>query len=49
MGDHYRRWVRILDEGGLEEEFNRFILSDNEISVLVKLGVISSEKRLCLQ
>ncbi len=42
MGDHYRRWVRILDEGGLEEEFKRFILSDNEIEVLKKLGVIQA-------
>ena len=40
MGDHYRRWVRILDEGGLKEEFERFILADNEIEVLEKLGVL---------
>jgi hypothetical protein len=42
MGDHYRRWVRILDEGGLEEEFKRFILSNGEIKVLEKLGVLES-------
>jgi hypothetical protein len=40
MGDHYRRWVRILDEGGLEEEFKRFILANSEIAVLEKLGVL---------
>jgi len=46
MGDHYRRWVRILDEGGLEEEFKRFILANNEIEVLKKLGVIEFSSKL---
>ena len=48
MGDHYRRWVRILDEGGLEEEFKRFILVDNEIDVLIKLGVLKRSKVVSL-
>ena len=46
MGDHYRRWVRILDEGVLEEEFKRFILSDGEIKVLKKLGIIDFSSKL---
>ena len=46
MGDHYRRWVRILDEGVLEEEFKRFILSDGEIKVLKKLGIIEFSSKL---
>lgn len=41
MGDHYRRWVRIYNEGLLEEEFKRFILSNTEVEVLKKLGVLS--------
>lgn len=44
MGDHYRRWVRILNEGGLREEFNRFILNQQEIEVLLKLGVLEHKK-----
>lgn len=31
MGDHYRRWVRIYEEGGLYDEFKRFILSQEEL------------------
>jgi hypothetical protein len=48
MGDHYRRWVRILDEGGLEDEFKRFILADNEIQVLEKLGVLNTKFKINL-
>ncbi len=44
MGDHYRRWVRIYNEGGLEEEFQRFILSEEEIQVLLKLGILDRFK-----
>jgi hypothetical protein len=46
MGDHYRRWVKILDEGGLEEEFKRFILADDEIKVLKKLSIIEFSSKL---
>ena len=31
MGDHYRRWVRIYEEGGLYEEFKRFILTPPQL------------------
>jgi hypothetical protein len=48
MGDHYRRWVRILDDGGLEDEFKRFILADNEIQVLEKLGVLNTKFKINL-
>lgn len=44
MGDHYRRWVRLLDEGKLEEEFQRFILSEQESEVLLKLGVLAQKR-----
>jgi len=39
MGDHYRRWVRLLEEGKLEEEFQRFVLSENDIATTQKLGI----------
>ncbi len=46
MGDHYRRWVRILNEGRLQEEFDRFILSQQEIDTLLKLGILEHKKLL---
>ncbi|MDO6564789.1 glycosyltransferase family 2 protein [Amphritea sp. 1_MG-2023] len=44
MGDHYRRWVRMLNEGTLEDEFKRFILNQQEIDTLLKLGVLEHKK-----
>lgn len=46
MGDHYRRWVRLLDEGKLKEEFRRFVLDSDELLVLAKLGVIDNKQPL---
>ena len=40
MGDHYRRWVRMLDQGKLEEEFNRFVMTEKDAEVLIRFGVI---------
>ena len=40
MGNHYRRWVRMLDEGQLEKEFGRFVMSEKDINVLTRFGVI---------
>lgn len=40
MGDHYRRWVRMLDQGKLEEEFSRFVMTDKDAEVLTRFGVI---------
>ena len=40
MGDHYFRWVKILEAGKLEEEFNRFVFSDKDIDVLSRFGVV---------
>lgn len=44
MGDHYRRWVQIYNEGNLKKEFDRFILNKQEIDVLLKLGVLETKK-----
>jgi len=32
MGDHYRRWVSLYEKGALEDEFERFILSTQDLS-----------------
>lgn len=46
MGDHYRRWVKLLDEGVLEQEFSKFILSDSDIKVTDRLGITQFAKPL---
>jgi hypothetical protein len=47
MGPHYRRWVKLLDEGKLEEEFyNNLVFKQNEIEVLKKFGVVIEDKRM---
>ncbi|NPA11419.1 MAG: glycosyltransferase family 2 protein [Epsilonproteobacteria bacterium] len=47
MGPHYRRWVKLLNEGRLEEEFyNNLVFKQNEIEVLKKYGVIVNEKAM---
>lgn len=40
MGDHYRRWVRQFEQGKLDEEFSRFVMTDRDIEVLTRFGVI---------
>ncbi|WP_455217823.1 glycosyltransferase family 2 protein [Kaarinaea lacus] len=40
MGDHYRRWVRQYEQGKLEEEFSRFVMTDQDVEVLTRFGVI---------
>ena len=46
MGDHYRRWVKLLDEGKLEQEFNKFILTDSDIAVTDRLGITQNARPL---
>lgn len=46
MGDHYRRWVKLLDEGILEQEFSKFILSESDIKVTNRLGITQFAKPL---
>jgi glycosyltransferase involved in cell wall biosynthesis len=46
MGDHYRRWVKLLDEGRLEQEFRKFILTDSDIQVTNRLGITQYAKPL---
>ncbi len=48
MGPHYKRWVKLLDEGKLEEEFyNNLIFKNEEIKVLEKYGIVVKDK-FCL-
>lgn len=39
MGDHYRRWVRLYQEGRLEEEFQRFVLNREQLATFVEYRV----------
>jgi len=47
MGPHYKRWVKLLNEGKLEEEFyNNLVFKKDEMKVLEKYGIITKEKVL---
>ncbi len=47
MGPHYRRWVKLLEEGKLEEEFyNNLVFKPQELKVLEKFGIIVKEKAM---
>ncbi len=48
MGPHYKRWVKLLNEGKLEEEFyNNLVFKDEEIKILEKYGIVVKDK-FCL-
>ncbi len=41
MGPHYKRWVKLLNEGKLQEEFfNNILIKKEELKVLEKFGII---------
>ncbi len=45
MGPHYKRWVKLLNEGKLEEEFyNNLVFKNEEIKVLEKYGIVVKDK-----
>ncbi len=44
MGVHYKRWVELLRDNQLEQEFDRMSLSLTDIKVLERLGVIDDIK-----
>jgi glycosyltransferase involved in cell wall biosynthesis len=47
MGPHYRRWVKMYNEGTLEQEFNQNIaFSMNDISVLEKFDIAAKNPLL---
>lgn len=45
MGDHYRRWVRIYEEGKLRLEFERFITTESELFSLERYRVAVHDNR----
>lgn len=40
MGDHYRRWVRLYEQGRLREEFERLVISAEHLNVLAHYQVV---------
>jgi len=52
IGHHWRRWIRLLDEGKLEEEFfNNLVLKKEEIKALEKFNIVTKDERMknCLK
>ena len=45
MGDHYRRWVRMANDGVIDQEWQRLVLDKDAVSVLQKYGVIVKDTR----
>jgi glycosyltransferase involved in cell wall biosynthesis len=45
MGDHYRRWVRIYEAGDLYEEFQRFILTKEQLATFIEYRVAVEDKK----
>jgi hypothetical protein len=47
MGPHYKRWVKLLKEGKLKEEFEKnLVFKKNEIEVLKKYGIAVEEEKM---
>lgn len=44
MGDHYRRWVKLYQNGELEAEFERLLMSSSELALLEKLSVVKQDQ-----
>lgn len=43
MGNHYRRWAELLRQGRLRQEYEKFMLAEEEIAVLKKFGVVTRD------
>ncbi|WP_321326492.1 glycosyltransferase family 2 protein [Thiomicrorhabdus sp.] len=39
MGDHYRRWVRLYEQGELPKEFERFVLTQEQLTTFIEYRV----------
>jgi len=47
MGPHYRRWVKLYNEGKLKEEWeNRIVFKKHEVEVFEKYGVFKKDTRI---
>lgn len=49
MGDHYRRWVALLEQGRLEEELERLVANNSYQQVLKNLGVLVEDNTPALR
>ena len=49
MGVHYKRWVDLLNQGKLHNEFDSMSLSVDEIATLERVGVVSTQVSTPLQ
>lgn len=48
MGPHYRRWVKLYNEGKLQKEFeNNIVFSQSEIDVLSKYDIVKYDETIC--
>lgn len=43
MGNHYRRWVKMYNEGTLEKEFERLLITPEDKRTLLKYGIIEHD------
>ncbi len=43
MGNHYRRWAEMFQNGSIEEEFRRLVLSPEYKTCLMDLGIIRED------
>ena len=41
MGYHYKRWVKMLEHGCLEDDFGRQVFSQNHLRLLQRMGIAS--------
>lgn len=44
MGDHYRRWVSMYQDGSIEEELNRLTVTGDNRNTLFDLGVLVNDR-----
>jgi rRNA processing protein Gar1 len=40
MGNHYRRWVKIYNDGNLEKEYENLLLLPEDINTLIKMNIL---------
>lgn len=45
MGNHHRRWVKMLQAGTLQQEYEGFLYNATELEVLQKFGIIVKDTR----
>jgi hypothetical protein len=44
MGDHYRRWVSLMQQGLLEKEFEKFVVTKEQQQTLIDYGIIVQDE-----